>query len=107
MGDKSSQCRTSTDEQQLQPENSPTFTSDSNSVLKDNNSTTQSAKSSELGRLQKLFKSPATTCYEETVTEPRKDWDTGNPPGGGPYRPLAATPGMDSYYASKAGTGSE
>lgn len=106
MGGKSTQSQASTDEQQLQQESSTTVTSDSTSVLKGNNSAVHSAKSSKLGRLKKLFQSPAVTRYENTVTEPRKDWGTGNPPGGGPYRPLAATPGMDSYYTSKAGTGS-
>lgn len=104
MEGKPTKGRNFTEEPHL--DTSSSFTSDSASVPKSGNVEAGPTRKSKLGGLKKLFKSPAVARYEQTVTEPRKDWGTGNPPGGGPYRPLGATPGMDSYYTAKAGTGS-
>lgn len=68
--------------------------------------TTGKAKASKLGALKRLFKSPAVERYEKTVSQEQKDWGTGNKFGGGPYRPLAMTPGAADYYTAKGATGS-
>lgn len=61
----------------------------------------QKPKKSKLGALKKLFKSPAVESYEKNVSKDKKDWGTGNEFGGGPYRPLAMTPGAAEYYTAK------
>lgn len=62
-------------------------------------------KKSKLGALKRLFKSPAVESYEKNVAKEQKNWGTGNKFGGGPYRPLAMTPGAADYYTSKGATG--
>lgn len=62
-------------------------------------------KRSKLGALREWFKSPAVKKYEQNVAKEQKDWGTGNKFGGGPYRPLAMTPGAADYYTSKGATG--
>lgn len=64
-----------------------------------------SEKPSRRERLKRLFKSPAVESYEKNVSKEHKDWGTGNHFGGGPYRPLAMTPGAADYHTAKGGTG--
>ncbi|KAK9773771.1 hypothetical protein AB5N19_13837 [Seiridium cardinale] len=66
---------------------------------------TSKAKKSKLEAVKKLLKSPAVKRYEQSVSKEQKDWGTGNKFGGGPYRPLATTPGAGDYYTAKGATG--
>jgi hypothetical protein len=71
-----------------------------------NSETKKRAEHSRFTAFKRLFKSPAVERYEKSVSKYQRDWGTGNKFGGGPYRPLAMTPGAGDYYTAKGATSS-